>query len=246
VTGPLPVVVGGVTLEGAIDGMTAAQREELTAMLERELARTAWYQRGAEARATVTMSGRQTIETRTSREKLEVPWHERVPYATKVHTTAWSWTAGTVHIQAPATEYREEERWFRYEADRLDGEYRGDWRLAVALGPRPQPRSVSVVDRMHRIGHDHDVLYPPAGVTPTRADLPTADDWTRHLASKLAPIWRAELARHWAASFCEETEYTVETAARCALGAMLPPEARSVLATALGPDLDPVLATRSK
>jgi hypothetical protein len=226
--------------------MTPAQREELTAALERGLAETGWYTRDAAARATVTVSGQQTIETRTSRETIDAPWYERVPYTTTATATGWSTKGGIIIARVPTTEYREEERWFQYQATRHDGEYRGDWRLAIAVGPRPQPLSVRVADRIHRIGHDHDVTAPMAGVSPRRADLPTGNDWTRHLVSKLEPIWRAQLAAHWKASFCEEAEYTAETAARCALGAAPPFEARQALAAALGPDLDLVLAARSK
>src|SRR5687767_4082940 len=50
-------------------------------------------------------------------------------------------------------------------------EYRGDWKVSIAVGPKRL--TVRVADRIHRVGHDHDVTHVPAGVTPTRADLPT-------------------------------------------------------------------------
>ena len=45
--------------------------------------------------------------------------------------------------------------------------------------------------------------------------------------------------------FCTETEYSAETAARCALGAPPPAEARRAMVEALGSDLDLVLTARA-
>jgi hypothetical protein len=240
--GALPHAVGGVIVAGDIEGMPAAQRAALVAALERGLAATPWYGRGAE-RAAVDVAGAQTIERTSDRVMREVPWSERVPEK-KVLPTPYRLAGQTMYVAK--TVYREEERWFTYQALRHDAEYRGDWRLAIAIGPRTQALIVQVADRVHRTGFDHDVTSEDAGVTPTRADLPTDADWSQHLVAKLEPLWRDQLAAHWRASFCEEVEYTAETAARCALGATPPPAARQALAAVLGPDVDLVLAARTK
>jgi hypothetical protein len=251
--GVLPHAVAGVTLDGAIEGMDEAQRAALVAALDGWLPASPWYGRGAEGRATVALAGSQRVARTSKRTTVDVPWYERVPHTVNravvgLGTVSDGGTTKTVSAVAvvPATEYVEEERWLNYQALRHDAEYRGDWRLAVAVGPRPRPLAVQVSDRIRRSGLDHDVSHAGAGVTPSRADLPTDADWTLHLIAKLETVWKDQLAAHWRASFCEETEYTAETAARCALGATPPPAAREALATVLGPDVDLVLAARAK
>jgi hypothetical protein len=250
--GVLPHAVGGVELDGDIEGVDAASRAALAAALERWIADSPWYARGASARATVGLDGSQRVVRTSKRTTVEVPWYERVPHAASKAVigtgTVYGKETKTVSVVAvvPTTEYVEEERWLTYQAMRHDAEYRGDWRLAVTIGPRPRPLAVRISDRIHRTGFDHDVTHAGAGVTPTRADLPGDAAWAQHLIETLEPVWREQLAAHWRASYCEEVEYTAETAARCALGATPPPAARAALAAVLGPDVDLVLAAHGR
>jgi hypothetical protein len=248
--GALPHAVGGVELDGDIAGLDASSRAALAAALDRWIAASPWYARGAAGRATVGLDGSQRVVRTTKRTTVEVPWYERVPHAASKAVIGTATVIGketkTVNVVAvvPTTEYVDEERWLSYQATRHDAEYRGDWRLAVTVGPRPRPLAVRISDKIHRTGHDHDVTHAGAGVTPTRADLPDDAAWAQHLIERLEPVWRDQLAAHWRASYCEEVEYTAETAARCALGAVPPAAARAALAAVLGPDVDLVLAAR--
>jgi hypothetical protein len=257
VPGALPHVVGGVTLDGEVAGLAGPQRAELVAALERGLAGSPWYARGAQARAAVAVDGSQRVDRSSRRVTVELPWYESVPRTAHVPAIGFGVGSGvgviataatmlTVVAIVPTTEYVQEERWLTYQAVRHDAEYRGDVRLAIALGPASRPVAVQVSDRIHRSGDDHDVLHDGAGLSPHRAALPTDADWSQHLIGKLETQWTAHLAAHWRTSFCEEVEYTIETAARCALGATPPPAARAALAAVLGPDIDLVLAARAR
>lgn len=154
------------------------------------------------------------------------------------HVTRWRTVYRTEW--RTVTRYRPEPRVFRYSATQRRAEYRGDWSMTAPLGPG-RPLAVKLVADDHREGLDHDANFAPAGVSPSRANLPTSEQWADELARRFALELSHQLASCWDESFCREASYDGETAARCAYGANAPPEARAALAPVFGGDVDRVL-----
>jgi len=92
------------------------------------------------------------------------------------------------------------------------------------------------------VGYDHDASLGPAGVVPSRAQLPGFDAWFATLLTRLDAELPAQLAEHWRASFCQASSFTAEAAARCAYGATPPPAACNALAELSTRDVDRVIA----
>ncbi len=143
------------------------------------------------------------------------------------------------------TRYRHEPRVFSYQAIEQIADYDGDWRLEIPLGPAAAPAIATVVTRSHRAGIDHDVRFDPAGVMPSRANLPSHDDWFERLRADFETDLDRALASAWIASFCREPLYDLEAAARCTHGAATPPHAPvAALTVVFGAETSQVLALK--
>jgi hypothetical protein len=156
--------------------------------------------------------------------------HRTVTRFRTVYRTAWR----------TVTRYRPVPRVYRYSANERAGEYRGDWALKAPLGSG-EPLLVRLSANDRRRGLDHDANFAQANLSPSRADLPTAEQWFDELSRRFSLELSQGLSSHWQASFCREPAYNAETAARCAYGSPAPPEARAALAPVFGGDVDQVL-----
>lgn len=138
------------------------------------------------------------------------------------------------------TRFRTEERSHSYRALRRDGRYAANWQVALQLDALPgeAPISFPVTAGITQYGYDHDETFAPADLSPGRANLMTPAAWFDYVAASLGDRLRDQLQLRWQASYCRQPSYTVETAARCARGAVPPPAARATLAQLLGGDTD--------
>lgn len=132
---------------------------------------------------------------------------------------------------------------FEYDAIQRVGVYSGSWQMAVGLVAAAPPLAVTVAGSDREQGYDHDVTFAPAGVAPSRAQLPSFDGWFEALLEKLAIDVPSALREHWRTAFCQAPSFGLESAARCAYGAALPPTGRAELATLFGQDVDRVIAS---
>jgi len=144
----------------------------------------------------------------------------------------------TRKAQRTVTRYQPQPRVFSYPAVHREGVYRGDWTLTVPLAPGAEPVVATVEAEQRRDGLDHDAEHAGADVHPSRAKLPSADEWFADLLSRFDAEVRKALAARWAAAFCHEKAFTPETAARCRLGAELPSHARPELETVYGDEVE--------
>ena len=242
---PLPSAIAAITLTGDVKGVTPDQRSRLETAIAHQLEASPWYDHDA-PRASASIAGAQRIEVAEPREeRIDVPWVERIPYTeTAVAVVPFSARHRFTPLVVAAktkTKFREEAREYSYYATRREADYAARWRFHLVLAASSDPITFETKDRDHRVGYDHDVTYEPAGVSPSRANLPTDDEWFDHVLAGFEAALAAELSSQWSSTYCREHDYTLETAARCAYGATPPSAARAVLAESFGNELGFVL-----
>lgn len=298
----LPDSIAGLSIEGAISGVTAEQRPKLEAALDAALRSTPWFDAGAAAsRARIAVAGHLAVAYDSVEVELTAHWSESVsyqshesyqeayqesyqesyqePYTVSVPYTEYrteSYSCGfgsnyqTCTRSVSSTAYRTETQYrtayrtaFRtayrtawhdvtrwraeprsrsYPAIEQIGNYSGAWNLALKPSEAAAPLEVRIAHTSREVGYDHDASVPQANVEPSRAELPSFDDWFAQLLRKLNAEFPAQLAKHWSTSFCQVPSFSAESAARCAYGAPPPAAARAELAGLFGGDVDRVLA----
>jgi hypothetical protein len=140
------------------------------------------------------------------------------------------------------TRYRDENRIFTFEAREDSASYDTEVTVRIDLRQGLAPFAFQLSGHGSKSGFVHDASFPPAGVSPSRADLPTASAWLSAQLPGLEQQTRRAADEHFRVSFCERSAFTTEEAARCAHGkGALPAAARAGLAQALGPDVDNIL-----
>ncbi|WP_394847024.1 tetratricopeptide repeat protein [Pendulispora brunnea] len=140
----------------------------------------------------------------------------------------------------PVTKYREENRVFTFEAVERSANYEVDVGATIDLKQGISPFAVHLSTSERKSGLDHDSSFPPAGVEPSRANLPSREAfWTAQLPT-IVQRTSSSANVHWAASFCSQGAYSAEEAARCYYvpAAEHPKPAHEALLTAIGPDID--------
>ena len=93
-----------------------------------------------------------------------------------------------------------------------------------------------------RKAYQHDVTFPPAGIRPRRANLPTVNAWlSARLARKRLAFVR-KLETRWSEAFCAGPKFGPEEGARCAYGGgKRPAAALAAVAAVFGPDAGPAI-----
>jgi hypothetical protein len=171
----------------------------------------------------------------------QVPTTEYVPcgdttcpqtvYHTETKTrTVTKYRTAYRDVTVPVTRYRDEPRTEDYNAIQRAGTYASS--LKVQVG-----EVLALLDtRTDESGYDHDVTIEPAGVSPSRANLSSKDEFAEREHAKLADQLVEKLDAAYVQRFCGLPAFTLEQAAECAYaGAQhLSPAAQSVLATVLG------------
>jgi hypothetical protein len=176
-----------------------------------------------------------TSTTTCTRSVSSTSYRSETQYRTAFRTayrTAWR----------TVTKWTQEPRYYKFHAVERVGNYSGAWNLAIDLGGDVPPLKLRVADHDRRVGYDQDAEFAAAHVAPSRAHLPSFDDWFGRLLERLERTLPNQLARHWSTAFCQIPSFTAETAARCAYGGTPPPAARAELARLYGPEVDLVMA----
>lgn len=142
------------------------------------------------------------------------------------------------------TRYREEPRLFEYAAQKHDARYASTFfvRLELGDGLRPVESRGAVEDA--KTGYEHDIEFPPAGVSPERPALPSALAFREAQRTRMRDAVLRALDNGWRQMFCSEAVATLEEAARCARVRPKPaPNAiRTHVAALFGEDPERVLA----
>jgi hypothetical protein len=130
-------------------------------------------------------------------------------------------------VTVPVTRYRDEPRTEDYNAIERSGSY------ASALSVQVGAVIASVESATSESGYDHDVTIEPAGVSPSRANLTSHEQFAAREAATLADRLVEQLDAAYVQRFCGLPEFTLEQAAECAYaGAQhLTPAAQRALAT---------------
>jgi hypothetical protein len=165
--------------------------------------------------------------TRTEMHPVTRTRTEMRPYTVTRHRMATRWV----------TRYRPEARVYHLRAERIIGNYQADLALMIDLGDGGPPLTLRVRDHDQRDGLSHDQQFAPAGVQPSRPDLPTAQAWFAAHAKELRDSLSAALESRWQSRFCTAERFTAEEAARCAHARKpLPAGVTAPLALAFGDD----------
>jgi hypothetical protein len=171
----------------------------------------------------------------------QVPTTEYVPcgdttcpqtvYHTETKTrTVTKYRTAYRDVTVPVTRYRDEPRTEDYNAIERTGSY------ASALSVQIGAVTASVETATSESGYDHDVTIEPAGVSPSRANLTSHDQFAAHEAATLADRFVLQLDAAYARQFCGLPAFTLEQAAECAYAGAehLPPAAQSALEHVFG------------
>lgn len=231
---PLPGLYGSLAITNAIAGETPAQRDSTSRALDAALRDSIWFAPDApvlDANVTGELDAAFDAHavTRTA------TWSETV----QVDGTVKAWHADAGWVDEPITMYEPQRRSLDYAAVERHGTYSGE--LHVDL--EPLGVGASEASSLTRQGDDTDVSDPDAGVAPTRARLPTADDYAASEGAALADHTRTALARAYREQRCNRDAYTLEQAATCAYGdaGAAPPEVHAALRETFGAE-EPLLA----
>ncbi|HEY4056595.1 MAG TPA: tetratricopeptide repeat protein [Kofleriaceae bacterium] len=150
--------------------------------------------------------------------------------------------------QRAVTKYRTEYRTFDYDVVERSGRYKSQ--LRIVLGPQVDRVVAEISGNFSESGVDHDVTFTPAGITPSRANLTTAEEFVAREQHRLAEELTKKLDAKYSARFCNQTQWSLEDAAQCAYldASAMPPAAQNVIEKAVGPDaqlLGEILARRT-
>lgn len=218
--------------------------------LKSEFEKSIWYDAAAADSLELTLAGpvNETIETQeVYRSK---PYTVRVPYEEKsvrkktgdadrsglgtlFAVVAWALTSyvpdrevdnhdGTVTVYQ--TKYRDETRYFPYEAIEVTQTLSVDWK--ILLSPQAQAHAFEFKDQLRTISDEHSVSFPEAGLQPETRKIVRPTDWLLSLNRKLMDRIGFEFNTAWIERFCRTAPdaasdkiSTSETFHRCVYGA---------------------------
>jgi hypothetical protein len=250
------------SIAGETDDETAALRGAVTAAFQK----SPWYAATGTGEAHATAGGTVEVQASSREVVLTAEWTEQVPYTdyetqsesyqepyddTETYFDTVTDSDGTTHtetktrtvtkyrtawrdVSVPVTKYRDESHSEDYPAIERDATYKSRLRLRIDAG---LPEITASVDaNAHQSGDDIDATFAAAGVVPSRANLPTHEQFAAaqhgRLADQLLSLMKAEYSRR----YCTAASYTIEEAARCAVAGIdsLPRQARDSLGQVFG------------
>lgn len=189
----------------------------------------------------------------TTQESYQEPYDDTESYDEQVPTTEWVACGDTTcpqtvyhtetktrtvtkyrtawrDVTTPVTKYRDEPREEDYHAIERSGSY------ASALHVQVADVSAVVEASSTESGYDHDVTIEPAGVSPSRANLSSHEEYAARVAASLADRLVEQLDAAYVQRFCGLPSFTLEQAAECAYAGAehVPAAAQTTLAQVLG------------
>ncbi len=131
-------------------------------------------------------------------------------------------------------------RTFTYDAEELRGHYGMNVTVRLDIGT-PTPVTLRLKKVEDEKGYEHDVTFEPAGISPQRDRVPSADEWIRSKLDGFATRVTWALNRQFVRTLCDRAQYSVEEAARCLVAGLKPTAALSTLTAALGENAESVM-----
>lgn len=261
---PLPGAAGSLAVTGAIAGETAPQTQRLARLLDSALRASPWFVAGGPA-LSAHVDGTLAAALDAHPVERTTSWTEQEYYTdyenqweqydetytdTETYSEIAPDTIGTgshvelktrtvektrpsFHwVQEPVRKVRDVQHELTYDAIARHGRYAAQ--LAVRIDGLDLATSTSAA--FDRAGDDTDENAPDAGVTLTRANLPTQDDFASEEHDALANRLRVALTTAYRDRYCSATTFTAENATACihADPAAAPPAAHAALARELG------------
>jgi len=114
----------------------------------------------------------------------------------------------------PVTKYREHQREYSFLATVVTATYLTDVRAALNLPRVTIP--IRIESREVEFGLYHDSNFEPANVRPERPEFSTIESWRTKIASNIESASSKELVETWKRRFCQSSNSSRESAARCA------------------------------
>lgn len=150
-------------------------------------------------------------------------------------------------VPQTVTRYRSQRHVHQFEALRHSGKYHAQNRLELVLGALAEPLVIDWNKDTQQVGLQHDELFAPAGVSPSRPNLLTPQDWYSQNLSGLLASLQDGLAQRFSARYCSDSPAGLEEAARCAYLSVrpLPPAVLAMLTARFGSATQQVLAPGS-
>lgn len=175
---------------------------------------------GSPSSPAVCTRSRQVTKYRTS---LKSRWVTKYRTATRM-------------VPQTVTRYRTQRHTHQFDAQRHTGKYHSQNRLELVLGAIAEPIVIDWNKDLQQVGLQHDEMFAPAGVQPSRPDLMTHRGWyERNLAGLLGSLHDA-LDQRFSGRYCSENPASLEDAARCAYLSVrpLPPAVLAMLSAPFG------------
>jgi len=246
---PAPFELTG-TVKGMNAGQTAALRERVTDWIRASL----WNDPTARpaSPASAVSLGHGSIEgaVESSFHRQTITLHERyddvitttavVPveirnqFGTKppgVSTSSTGLAVGSTKVN----------REFAYDTEEIRGHYGMNVTIRLTLGA-PAPVTLKLKRVEDTKGYEHEVTFEPAGISPRRDRVLTADEWVNTQLDGFATRVTWALNRRFVRTWCERPQYSVEEAARCLVAGLKPPAALAVVTAALGENAEAAIA----
>jgi hypothetical protein len=197
----------GLRISGRVDNTSDAQHRTIESWVASAFQQSPWYAAEAAAMMPLALSGR--YDARLESKRMTVT----APYTVTGHATV-----DRGPLKRPLEIETRSERAFAYEVDQFEARYHLDATLNLQLGEASAPLVVRVDWADKRSAYQHNVSFPPAGVYPRRANLPTVNSWLSIRLTRKRDALLKKLEGRWAKAFCAGPQFGLEEAARCLYG----------------------------
>lgn len=216
----------------------------LSKNLREEFEKSIWHDGSSKTTLGLKVTGAVEEKVDTRKAYRSKPYTVRVPYeetsvrkkeqkagiVTLFEVLAWALSTyqpnrevdngdGTVTVYE--TKYREETRYFNYEAEEVTQNLALDWK--IALTPQGKPYEFRFQDRLKTTSDEHTISFPDAGLQPETRKLVRPADWLVSINRNLMDRIGDEFHRAWIEQFCSESSLEgslkTELQNRCIYGA---------------------------
>jgi hypothetical protein len=131
-------------------------------------------------------------------------------------------------------------REFTVDAEEVRGSYAMNLTIKLDIGT-PVPVTLKLQRAGHEKGYEHDATFEPAGISPRRDHVPSAEEWVNSQLDGFATRVTWALNRKFVRAACERARYSVDEAARCLVAGVKPAAAIATLTEALGENAELVM-----
>lgn len=215
----------GLRISGEVEHTTEANHTAAHRWLAHVFRESPWYAADAAELFDVKLSG--SFDPKISQDVVTLS----APYRTTVRSEI-----DQGPLRPALRVVSEEDRVFTYEAQQYTAHYEVDVDARFELVSTLDPVRVSFEAEDDRRAYTHKVSFPPAGVYPQNATLPTAGDWLIERLKQERKAASEKLVSFWSRAFCRAKAPSPEEAARCARGLPRTPGVAKALGPIFGAD----------